>query len=92
MGLSQQKFARLHTSLLRISPYQVPTQTHFKNQDALHLWHQPMYGAKTRDYNTGTAELLDAQSTLYVQKVCGDFLYYAIAIDQTMLVVLNTIT
>ena len=35
---------------------------------------------------------MDAKSTLYVQQVCETFLYYAIAVDQTMLVVLNTIS
>ena len=34
---------------------------------------------------------MDAQSTLYVQRVCGTFPYYVIAVDQTMLVALNTI-
>ena len=50
-----------------------------------------MYGTKTQYTDTDTAELEDAQSTLYVQKFCGTFLYYAIAIDQTWLVALNTI-
>ena len=51
-----------------------------------------MYSAKTQYAATDTVELLNAQSTLYVQKVCGNFLYHAIAVDQTMLVALNTIT
>ena len=50
-----------------------------------------MYGAKTQYSDTNTAELLDAQSTLHVQKDCGNFLYYAIAIYQNMLLDLNTI-
>ena len=31
------------------------------------------------------------QSTLYVQRVCGTFLYYSIAVDQKMLIALNAI-
>ena len=35
---------------------------------------------------------MDVQSTLYVQRVCGKFLYYIISVDQTMLAALNAIT
>ena len=35
---------------------------------------------------------MDAKSTLYVQQVCGIFLYYAIAVDPTMLEALNAIS
>ena len=66
-----------------------PTKT---PQDDPHRWNQPLYGAKTQYDDNDNAELLDAQSTLYVQKVFGDFLYYAIDIYQTMSVVLITIT
>ena len=50
-----------------------------------------MYGSKNQYADIDTEELVDAQSTLYVQKVCETFLYYAIAIYQTMLVDLNNI-
>ena len=40
-------------------------------QYALHHWNQPMYGSNTQYAYTNNAELLDAQSTLYMQKVCG---------------------
>ena len=62
-----------------------------KSQDPPHHWNQPMYGAKTQYADTNMAELVDTHSTLYVHKVCGTFLYYAIAIYQNMLVALNTI-
>ena len=62
-----------------------------KPQDALHRWNQPTYGANTHYYDTDNADLVDAQSTLYVQQVCGTFLYYTIAVDQRMWVALNTI-
>ena len=45
-----------------------------KNQDALHRCNHPMYGTKTHYANTKTEELVDTQSTLYVQKVCGTLL------------------
>ena len=51
-----------------------------------------MYDAKTHYADTDMAELVDAQSTLYVHKFCCTFLYYAIAIDKTMMVALNTIS
>ena len=44
-------------------------------QDAPHCWNQPMYSAKTQYNDTDKEELLDDKSTLYVQKVCGTFLY-----------------
>ena len=50
-----------------------------------------MYVAKTQYADTDTAELVDDHSTLYVQEVFGTFLYYAISVNQTMLVALNTI-
>ena len=62
-----------------------------KPQDAPHWWNQPTYCAKTQYADTDNAYLVDAQSTLYVQQVCGTLLYYAIAVDQIMLVVINSI-
>ena len=50
-----------------------------------------MYGTKTQYADTDTEELVDAKSTMYVQKLCGTFPYYAISVEQTMLVALNTI-
>ena len=62
-----------------------------KPQDAFHRWNQPTYGAKTQYAETNNTDVVDAQSTLYVQRFCGSFLYYAIAVDQTILVALNAI-
>ena len=62
-----------------------------KKQDFPQCWNHPISGVKTQCADTDTAELLDAQSTLYVQKVCGTFLYYTIAVYQTMLVAMNII-
>ena len=63
-----------------------------KPQDALHRWNHPTYGAKTQYSETNKADLVDAKSTLYVQQVCGIFLYLAITVDQTMLSALNAIS
>ena len=35
---------------------------------------------------------MDAKYTLYIQQVCGKFLYYAISVDQTMSTALNAIS
>ena len=51
-----------------------------------HIWRQTQYA------DTDKADLVDAKSTLYVQQVCGTFLYYAIAVDQTILSALNAIS
>ena len=63
-----------------------------KPQDVLHRLNQPTYGAKTKYADTDKADLVDTKSTLYVQQVCGTFLYYAITVDQTMLAYLNAIS
>ena len=63
-----------------------------KTQDTLHQSNQPTYGAKPHYANTDKADLVDVKSTLYVQQVYGTFLYYDIAVDQTMLSGLNDIS
>ena len=57
--------------------------------------HVPIkYGLKTRQYalEPDTSPLLDKQGIKYVQQVVGSLLYYARAIDGTMLTALNTIS
>ena len=90
MGLHQQKCVHLHAGICQNSPPQVPTRGHQKSQDAPHHWNQPIYGTKTQYADTNTAELVDAHSKMYVQKVSGAFLYYTISVNQTTLVALNT--
>ena len=63
-----------------------------KPQGAPHRWNQPTYGAKTQYADTDKADLVDANTTLYVQQVCGTFLYYSITVHQTMLVALKPIS
>ena len=51
-----------------------------------------MYSFNTKYVDTDTAELVGAQSTLYILKVYGTFVYYAIVIYQTTLLDLTTIS
>jgi hypothetical protein len=61
-------------------------------QHAPHMWQKPNYGAKTQyatpDDNT---PFLDVKDTKRVQEVLGTFLYYARAVDSTMLVAIGEI-
>ena len=50
------------------------SKTTTKPQDSLHRCNQPTYGAKTQCADTENKALVDAQSTLYMQRVCGTFL------------------
>ena len=57
-----------------------------------HAWQKPIYGAKTQyappdDISTP----LDAADTKRVQEILGTFLYYARAVDSSMLVALGTL-
>ena len=63
-----------------------------KPQDAPHRLNQPTYGTKTQYDETDKADLVNANSTLYIEQVCGYSLYYSIVVDQTMLADLNDIS
>jgi hypothetical protein len=53
---------------------------------------KPNYGAKIQYAKAeGDEELVGKDEKLYIQQVCGTFLYYARAIDGTMLVALSAI-
>ena len=63
-----------------------------KPQYAPHKWNIPIYGQKTQYViPTHDEPILDPKKTKYVQAVGGTFLYYARAIDCTMLPALNEI-
>jgi hypothetical protein len=64
-----------------------------RRQDAPHSWNQPTYGAKVQyaDDPDDSPPLLQKEVRL-VQQVAGTFLYYAMAVDCTMLVALGSIT
>jgi hypothetical protein len=58
-----------------------------------HHWNQPKYGAKVQYANaTNFAPLLDAPAKKLVQEIIGTFLFYARAIDNTMLKPLGTLS
>ena len=63
-----------------------------RKQHAPHRWNVPSYGAKVQFSSIeDDTPLLDPASLKRVQQIVGTFLYYAMAIDNTMLVALGTI-
>jgi hypothetical protein len=61
-------------------------------QHAPHQWTTPVYGQKVQYAHTDTSPLLDKVQTKRVQKVAGTWLYYARAVDPTILPALNEIS
>jgi hypothetical protein len=61
-------------------------------QHAPHQWTKPVYGQKVQYANTDTSSLLNKKETQRVQSVSGTFLYYARAVDPTILPALNEIS
>ena len=63
-----------------------------RKQHAPHQWTTPIYG-HNRQFAPppDTTEILDKNGTKYVQRVVGSFLYYAQAIDNTIITALNEI-
>jgi hypothetical protein len=70
--------------------FQHPATT--KPKDAPHAWIQPNYGAK-QQYAAAPdiSERLPPTEITRIQQILGTFLYYAIAVDSTMLVTLGTL-
>ena len=63
-----------------------------RRQDSPHLHTQIIYGAKQQFAKAlDDAPILSADDKLFVQQVLGTFLYYARAVDSTMLVALSAI-
>ena len=63
-----------------------------KKRDQPHIGTAPKYG-QTFQYKTeqGQSSELDKEEKTFIQQVTHTFLYYARAVDPTMLVVLNVI-
>ena len=61
-------------------------------QYAPHQWTQPAYGQKLQLAPIDTSPKLDKTGTLFVQSCIGSFLYYARAVDPTMLPAINEIS
>ena len=61
-------------------------------QDAPHAWNQPSYGSAVQYADQpDDSPLLPPKSINLVQKIIGTLIYYAIAVDPTMLVAIGTI-
>jgi hypothetical protein len=58
-------------------------------QYAPHQWTQPAYGQKLQFAPIDESPKLDKTKTIYVQSCIGSFLYYARAVDATMLPAIN---
>ena len=68
--------------------HQPPT----KPQHSPHQWNKPNYGAKQQfATDEDTTAPLDAPAIRQVQQITGMLLYYARAVDSTLLVTLGTI-
>jgi hypothetical protein len=65
---------------------------HPKSAQHAHQWTQPAYGQKVQYSNTDQSPLLNKKDTQRVQSVSGTFLYYARAVDPTILPALNEIS
>ena len=62
-------------------------------QDAPHAWNQPVYGAAVQYADQpNNSPLLPPKSINLVHQIIGTLLYYAIAVDPTMLVAIGAIT
>jgi len=61
-------------------------------QHAPHAWTVPVYGQKTQYASEDCSPLLDEDETTRVQAISGTFLYYARAVDPTILPALNEIS
>ena len=63
-----------------------------KPEDAPHKWNQPEYGAKQQLANAeDDSPVLPPSDITHIQTVFGTLLYYAIAVDNTMLVALGNL-
>jgi hypothetical protein len=70
--------------------FQHPMPT--KPEHAPHAWNQPVYGTKQQYAEApDTSEPLPPKAVTRIQQMLGTFLYYAIAVDSTMLVTLGTL-
>jgi hypothetical protein len=73
-----------------INKYQHATPT--RPEHALHTWNPPVYGAKTQyveDENNSPA--LSAKDVNKLQQLTGTLLYYARAVDPTLIISINVL-
>jgi hypothetical protein len=87
MGLQKQNMRHCHALLL--SKFQHDAPKHPQHTPSWYV--MPVYGAKTQYATTDETPPLTAQQCLTIQKVTGSVLYYARAVDPTVLMPLNDI-
>jgi hypothetical protein len=68
--------------------HRIPTRPQF----APHMWTKPAYGQKLQLAPINDSPKLDKKGTLYVRSCVGSLLYYARAVDATMLPAINEIS
>ena len=74
----------------KLKKYQHPTPP--RPQYAPHKWVKPAYGQRLQHAPPpDTSEKLDKEGTKRIQSICGAFLYYARAVDPSILPALNEI-
>ena len=82
---------------ISIPDYVEKTSKHFHHiargrpQHSPHLWNKPTFGANTQFTKDNDSTPAPKSASKYVQQVVGTFLYYAIALNLTMLVALGSI-
>ena len=62
-----------------------------RQQHSPHQWNKPTYGTTTQFANNDESAPAPQSASKHIQQVVGTFLYYALALDLTMLVSLGTI-
>ena len=76
-------------AMLHHSQHIIPVQ----RQDEPHSWTKPTYGAKLHYApNTNNSLVLSATKIRHIQSAVGTLLYYALAVDSTMLVAIGSIS
>jgi hypothetical protein len=64
-----------------------------KAQDAPHAWNKPVYGSKVQyAADEDDSDLLAPKAITWIQQIVGTLLYYATAVDPTMLVALGDLS
>ena len=92
MGLLQEESAGLNYKLCEKAIHKFQHPTPKRAQYAPHQWTRPKYGA-TKKLATplDTSPPIPEERKRRIQQIIGSFLYYAHAVDCTMLPALNTV-
>ena len=92
LGLQQQNCRPLHARIHRHRTTSFPTSNTIKPQHSPHAWTAPTYGAATQwAIDADDSPPLQSTDLKTLQQILGTLLYYARAIDNTMLVAISTL-